>query len=67
MAPTLDFDIEEFVKLPLKERVELSRRLAARAEKMAEVAEAVHRKHYLEIAKQWRTLADDMEQEARSG
>jgi len=66
VAPTVDFDIEEFVKLPLKERIELCQRLAARAEKMAEAAEAQHSSVYREIARQWRILAGDMEREADS-
>jgi hypothetical protein len=66
MAPTLDFDVEEFVRLPLKERVELCKRLAARAEKMADATSAEHRAHYLTIANQWRILAADMEEEVRS-
>ena len=66
MAPTLDFDVEEFVRLPLKERIELCRRLAARAEKLADAAEEQHKPVYREIARQWRALTSDMEDEARS-
>ena len=63
MAPTIDFDIEEFVRLPLKERVELCQRLAARAEKMAAAAEEQHKSIYRKIAKQWLALASDIAEE----
>jgi len=60
----LDFNAEEFLKLPLKERVKLCRALGERANTLAAKASPKYRVYYAEIAKQWLILADEMEQSA---
>jgi hypothetical protein len=59
-----EFNAEAFLKLPAKERVKLCRRLGERAQALAAQASPKYRGYYSEIAKQWQTLADEMEQAA---
>jgi hypothetical protein len=61
-----EFNAEAFLKLPVKERVKLCRRLAERAEALAAQASPKYRGYYAEIAKQWQTLAEEMDQAARA-
>jgi hypothetical protein len=58
------FDAEQFLALPVKDRVRLCRQLAARAQELADAAESEASLAYLEIAKQWLTLAGEMERAA---
>jgi hypothetical protein len=60
-----EFNAEEFLRLPVKERVKLCRRLAGQAQSFADKASPKYRGYYVEIAKQWQTLADEMEQSLR--
>jgi hypothetical protein len=53
-----------FLALPVKDRVRLCRQLAARAQELADAAESGASLAYLEIAKQWLTLAGEMERAA---
>ena len=52
MADKLSFDAETFLSLPDKDRVQLCRKLAERAEKLADAAAPKYRASYLEIANQ---------------
>jgi hypothetical protein len=47
----LTFDAEQFLALPVKDRVRLCRQLAARAQELADAAESEASLAYLEIAK----------------
>ena len=62
MSDDLEFNAEEFLKLPVRQRVKLCRTMAEHANALAQNASAKYRAYYLEIAKQWLTLADEMEQ-----
>ncbi len=61
MAVNLDFDAETFLILPVKDRVHLCKRLAERAQELADAAEPKYRVSYLEIARNWLQLADEMQ------
>ena len=61
MADNLDFDAETFLALPIKDRVHLCKRLAERAQELADAAEPMYRESYLEIARSWLELADEMQ------
>ena len=61
MADNLDFDAETFLALPVKDRVHLCKRLAERAQELADAAEPMYRVSYLEIARSWLELADEMQ------
>jgi len=61
MSGDLNFSPEEFQKLTVGERIALCRKLAERAQEHAERAHAPHRAQYLDIASQWRMLAEEME------
>ena len=61
MVVSLDFDLDMFLTLPMKERAKLCRKLAARASRLAKTAEADHRKDYEEVAKQWLFLAQELD------
>ena len=64
MADNLDFDAETFLALPVKDRVHLCRRLAERAQELADAAGPMFRVGYLEIARNWLELADEMQRVA---
>jgi len=66
MAHQLSFDAEQFLAMPVKDRVQLCRQMAERAQELADAARPNYRDSYLEIAKQWLMLADEMER-AESG
>ena len=61
MDDHLDFSAEEFHKMSYKERVQLCRRLAKRARKLAELSSPNQREPYHRIAGEWEKLADEME------
>ena len=61
MPTDLDFDADEFLKLPIAERVRLCRALTERARALSKAVQPNHRTAYAEIAKQWAELADEME------
>jgi hypothetical protein len=61
MSDDLNFNAEEFLRLPVTDRVRLCRRLAQRAQELAEKAEPSFRSAYADIALKWRELADEME------
>jgi len=53
---------DEFLQLPLKERVNRSRAFAAEAKQSAVGAAAPHlRAAFLDLAQKWSMLADEME------
>jgi hypothetical protein len=62
VSDDLEFNAEEFSKLPVRQRVKLCRSMAEHANALAQKASSKYRAYYLEIAKQWLTLADEMEQ-----
>ena len=61
MATELFFDAEQFLALSTKDRVNLCKRLAERAQELADAAAPKYRGNYLDIAKNWLQLADEME------
>ena len=61
MATELSFDAEAFLALPLEERVHLCKRLAERAQELADAAAPHYRACYLDIAERWQLLAGEME------
>jgi len=61
MFDDLGFNVDEFIALPVQERVRLCRRLAMRAQRLAELCEPRHRAIYAEIRNQWFDLAGEME------
>jgi len=66
VSDDLEFNAEEFLKLPVRDRVKLCRAMAEHANALAQKAAPKYRAYYLEIAKQWLTLADEMEQSLSS-
>ena len=61
MATELFFNAEQFLALSTKDRVNLCKRLAERAQELADAAAPKYRDNYLDIAKNWLQLADEME------
>ena len=61
MSDELNFDADEFLMLPVLERVRLCRLLSKRAHHLAEKAEPAFSAPYAAIANGWRELADEME------
>jgi len=61
MATELTFDAETFLALPINERINLCKRLAARAQELADSAAPNYRASYLDISKSWLQLAAEME------
>jgi len=64
MAHKLSFDAEQFLAMSVEDRVQLCRQMAERAQELADAAAPKFRADYLEIAKHWLTLADEMERAA---
>jgi hypothetical protein len=62
LSEEIEFNAEEFLRLPLEERIRLCRRLAEHAQALGEQASPKYRDYYAEIAKQWQILADEMQQ-----
>jgi hypothetical protein len=60
MSDGLDFSVEDYNRMPMAERIRLCRRLAQRAEQLA-AADPRRRDTYLQIAKGWIALAENME------
>jgi len=60
MTHELSFDAEQFLAMPVKDRVRMCRQQAERAQELADAGQPKYRDSYLEIAKQWLTLADEM-------
>jgi hypothetical protein len=58
-----NFKADEFSRLAPSERVAWCRRMAAEAERLAEAASPRVRTAYVELAKQWTTLANEVERE----
>jgi hypothetical protein len=58
-----NFKANEFSRLPLSERVNWCRQMAAEAERLAEAASPRVRMAYVELAKQWTALANEIERE----
>jgi hypothetical protein len=54
---------DEFLQLPLKERVNRSRALAAEAKQSAVGAAPHLRAAFLDLAQKWSMLADEMERQ----
>ena len=64
----LNFNVEEFSRLTPSEKVTWCRQMAAEAEHLAEAARAASprvRVAYLDLARQWTSLADEIERELR--
>jgi hypothetical protein len=61
MATMSDFDADVFVKAPFIERIALCRRMADLTVEHSRAANPRHRENYLDLAKRWRELAEDME------
>ena len=59
-----NFKADEFSRLSSSERVAWCRRMAAEAERLAEAASPPVRTAYVELAKQWMALANEIEREA---
>ncbi len=58
-----NFKADEFSRLTPSERVVWCRRMAAEAEHLAEAASPPVRTAYVELAKQWMALANEIERE----
>ena len=56
-----DFDAAVFVKLPFIERIALCRRMADLTVEQSRAANPGYRENYLDLAKQWLELAEEME------
>ena len=59
----LNFKAEEFARLTPVERVKWCRQMALEAERLADNASPRVRTAYVELAKQWTALADEIERE----
>jgi len=60
VADGLNFSVEEYSQMPIPDRIALCRRLAARAELLAE-SDPARRDTYIQIARGWIALAENME------
>jgi hypothetical protein len=60
MPDDLDFDTDEFQRLPIGERVKRCLERARSAEKLGRGAQGDHRAGYARLAKQWRLLAEEI-------
>jgi hypothetical protein len=58
---SVEFSPDEFWAATPKERIVKCREMAAQAERLAASASTEARKGYVELAAQWRALADEME------
>ena len=58
-----NFRADEFSRLTPTERVTWCRRMAAEAERLADAARPRVRSAYVELAKQWTALANEIERE----
>jgi hypothetical protein len=58
-----NFKADEFSRLTPSERVAWCRRMAGEAERLADAASPRVRTAYVELAKQWTALADEIERE----
>jgi hypothetical protein len=58
-----NFKAEEFSRLTPSERVKWCRQMAAEAERLAAAASPRVRTAYVDLAKQWTALADEIERE----
>jgi len=61
MANEPAFDAATFLALSVGDRVELCKRLAKHAQELADRAGPDYRASYLDIAKNWLQLAEEME------
>jgi hypothetical protein len=59
----LNFNAEAFSRLTLSEKVTWCRQMASEAEHLAEAASPPVRVAYLDLARQWTALADEIEHE----
>jgi hypothetical protein len=60
-----NFRAEEFSRLSPSERVTWCRQMAAEAQRLADAASPRVRTAYVELAKQWNSLADEIQDESR--
>ncbi len=58
-----NFNADDFSRLTPSERVKWCRQMALEAERLAEAATPRVRSAYVELAKQWTGLADEIERE----
>jgi len=58
-----NFKADEFPRLSPSERVTWCRQMAAEAERLAEAASPRVRAAYVELARQWTSLANEIERE----
>ena len=58
-----NFKADDFSRLTSSERARWCRQMAAEADRLAEAASPRVRSAYLELAKQWNTLAEEIERE----
>ena len=58
-----NFKAEEFSRLSPPERIVWCRQMAAEAQRLAQTASPRVRTAYLDLAKQWNSLADEIEHE----
>ena len=58
-----NFKADDFSRLTSTERVTWCRRMAAEAERLAEAASPRVRAAYVELVKQWTSLANEIERE----
>ena len=58
-----NFRADEFTKLTPSERVKWCRQMASEAEQLAKAASPRVRSAYVELARQWTSLADEIERE----
>jgi hypothetical protein len=62
-----DFNVDDFMAMPPRERVRICIKLAERAQALADAAEPHFQRNYLKIAKEWITLADEMQRVIEAG
>ena len=63
--PLMDFHADQFVRMPIEDRICQCRALAAEAKHLAAVAERDLRGDYLDLAQHWSELADELQRQAR--
>ena len=61
----LDFRGDEFMRMPIEDRVRQCRAFAAEARHLATLAERNLRGEYLDLAGHWSELADELQRQAR--
>ena len=60
LSAECDFGTDEFLRLPIMDRIQKCHAMAEDAKRLAAVADSEMRDPYIDLAQQWLALADEM-------